>query len=116
MPAAREFSDWPAVNYLGRSAATIQADLRWGSCPEKPTLLFLPRPYEHSLPADNTHGAKVLCAAVEFGAGKEKATATPVLVLIGQETFAAKIGSHAAVHCLCELLMVRLLRHCLALG
>lgn len=106
-----------------------------GSCRriEKPTLLFLPRPHEHSIVADDVHGAKVICATVQFGGGNNNPISNSLpsllaiefeqldgaawlLALIRQEAFAAEEGSQASVNCLCELLMVRLLRHCLAQG
>lgn len=100
---------------------------------EKPTLLFMPRPEQHRLIADETLGAKVLCATVQFGGGNNNPIseslppivaveleqlegAMPLLALVGQEAFGAQPGAQAAVDRLCELLIIRLLRHCLAEG
>ena len=99
----------------------------------EPTLLFLPRPEHHTLVADDTQGAKVLCATVQFGTGNnnpissslpalvsvklgELEGATSLLALVGQEVFGGEPGGQAAVDRLCELLIIRLLRHCLQMG
>lgn len=100
---------------------------------ERPTLLFMPRPETHRLIADDNLGAKVLCATVQFGGGNNNPIsdslpplvaveldaiegAMPLLGLVGQEAFGAEPGGQAAVDRLCELLIIRLLRHCLHEG
>lgn len=98
-----------------------------------PSILFLPRPDRHRLIADDQQGARVVCATVQFGGGNSNpiSESLPPLVLvqfaalegagqllelITQEAFGEKPGAQAAVDRLCELLIIRLLRHCLAHG
>lgn len=107
-----------------------------GSCRrmEEPTLLFLPRPERHRIVADDTNGAQVLCATVQFGGSNNNnpisdslpelvavklddiAGSASLLALIGQEAFGGEPGAQTAVDRLCELLIIRLLRHCLKEG
>lgn len=100
---------------------------------DSPTLLFIARPREHRLVADESLGAKVLCATVQFGAGNNNPIsaslpvllavelgqlegAVPLLGLVGREAFRAEPGTQVAVDRLCELLIIQLLRHCLREG
>jgi AraC-like DNA-binding protein len=101
---------------------------------EEPMLLFLPRPERHRIVADNASGAQVLCATVQFGGSNSNnpiSDSLPELVcakladllgadallsLVAQEAFEAQPGSQTAVDRLCELLIIRLLRHCLREG
>lgn len=99
----------------------------------KPTLLYMPRPEQHRLVADDALGARVLCATVQFGGSNRNPVseslpplvaveleqlegAQSLLALIGQEAFGDAPGAQAAVDRLCELLIIRLLRHCLDQG
>lgn len=100
----------------------------------QPTILFLPRPERHRLIADEAAGAQVLCATVRFGGSSnsnpvsdslpeivavELSTldgATALLSLVAQEAFGGEPGAQTAVDRLCELLIIRLLRHCLKEG
>lgn len=100
----------------------------------QPTVLFLPRPEQHRIIADDEAGARVLCATVQFGGHgthnplgnslpalvavevAQLQDASSLLALIHQETCEARSGAQAAIDCLCELLIVRLLRHCLDHG
>lgn len=100
---------------------------------EVPTLLFLPRPEPHSLVVDEPGGAQVVCATVRFGGASRNPISdslpalvsvalrrldgsAPLLDLIGQEARVGGAGAQVAVDRICELLMIRLLRHCLAEG
>lgn len=101
---------------------------------EEPSLLFLPRPERHRLAADDSNGAQVLCATVQFGGSSNNnpiSESLPELVcvkladieacdallsLVAQEAFGDQPGSQAAVDRLCDLLIIRLLRHCLQAG
>lgn len=99
-----------------------------------PTLLFLPRPERHRLVADDAGGAQVLCATVRFGGSS---TSNPIsdslpelvavelgdlegschlLSMVAKEAFGGEAGAQTAVDRLCELLIIRLLRHCLKEG
>ncbi len=99
-----------------------------------PTLLFLPRPERHRLVADDSAGAQVLCATVQFGGGSNNNPvsdslpelvavelgklegAASLLALVAQEAFGGEPGAQTAVDRLCELLIIRLLRYCLQEG
>ncbi|GAC1526306.1 MAG: AraC family transcriptional regulator [Ramlibacter sp.] len=101
---------------------------------EQPTLLYLPRPGRHSLVADDTQGAKVLCATVRFGGGDNHNPVsdslpavvkvrlddldgcTAILGLVAAEAFEEQAGAQCAIDRLCELLVIKLLRHCLQSG
>lgn len=100
---------------------------------DEPTLMFLPRPDQHRLVTDDGPGADVVCATVQFGgAGVNPITASlPDLVqvplvqmpgvdalldLMFEEAFHEHPGRQGVLDRLCEVLMVRLLRHCMARG
>lgn len=100
----------------------------------EPSVLFLPRPERHRIVADDSLGAQVLCATVQFGGSSNNnpvSDSLPPLVavelaqiegsdallsLIAQEAFCAEPGAQTAVDRLCELLIIRLLRYCLKEG
>jgi len=99
----------------------------------EPTLLFLPRPDTHRLVADDRAGADVVCATVEFGGGGQNpitdalpnvvrvalshlAGIEALLGLMFDEAFAENNGRQAVLNRLCEVLMIRLLRHCIDQG
>ncbi|MDD2919525.1 AraC family transcriptional regulator [Rhodoferax sp.] len=99
----------------------------------EPTLLFLPRPHTHRLIADERTGADIVCATVQFGGGRRNpvADSLPDLVMIElsalpgahellglmfDEAFANNDGRQAVLDRLCEVLMIRLLRHCIDQG
>ena len=99
----------------------------------EPSILFLPRPEKHRLIADDNAGADVVCGSVLFGAGGRNPVtdSLPSVVLVAlaalpgvdallalmfDEAFCGQCGSQAALDRLCEVLMIRLLRHCIELG
>jgi AraC-like DNA-binding protein len=99
----------------------------------RPSIVFLPRSDHHRLVADDRKGARVICGTVQFGGGSSNpiCDSLPSLVLvqladlegtglllklIGQEAFRETPGGQAAVDRLCEVLIIRLLRHCLSHG
>jgi len=99
----------------------------------EPTLLFLPRPDRHRLVADDRSGADVVCATVQFGgSGRNPITDSlpnvvivrlatlagveALLSLMFEEAFADLEGRQAVLDRLCEVLMIRLLRHCIECG
>ncbi len=99
----------------------------------EPTLLFLPRPDTHRLVADDRAGADVVCATVQFGGGgrnpitdslpgavmvklTELAGVEALLGLMFDEAFSDHNGRQAVLDRLCEVLMIRLLRHCIDRG
>lgn len=99
----------------------------------EPSILFLPRPEAHRLVADDGVGADVVCGTVLFGAGGRNPVtdSLPSVVLVAlaalpgveallglmfDEAFSEQCGSQAALDRLCEVLMIRLLRHCIDQG
>lgn len=99
----------------------------------EPSILFLPRPDRHRLIADERTGADVVCATVRFGGGgsnpitdslpgvvlvklAELAKVQELLELVFDEAFADQCGRQAVLDRLCEVLMIRLLRYCMAHG
>lgn len=99
----------------------------------EPTLLFLPRPGAHRLIANDRDGADVVCASIQFGGGGHNPItdslphlvlvplvdlpgAEALLELLYDEAFVAHCGQQAALDRLCELLLIKLLRHCLDEG
>lgn len=100
---------------------------------DKPTLVFMPRPDAHRLITDEREGADVVCANILFGAGgrnpitdslpgvvcvplDELPGAHALLSLLDEEAFTPRCGRQAALDRLCELLLIRLLRHCMDQG
>jgi len=99
----------------------------------EPTLLFLPRPDTHRLVANDRSGADVVCATVQFGGGGKNPITDSLpgvvmvelahlggmqalLELMFEEAFADHDGRQAVLDRLCEVLMIRLLRHCIDQG
>lgn len=99
----------------------------------EPTLLFLPRPDTHRLVADDSSGADVVCGTVQFGGGGrnpitdslpgvvmiELSSLAGIEALLGlmfDEAFSNHSGRQAVLDRLCEVLMIRLLRHCIDHG
>lgn len=97
----------------------------------QPTLVFLPRPDTHRLVADDGAGADVVCGTVHFGGGGRNPITDSlpdvvmvelsqlpgvewILELMFQEAFDHQPGRQAVLDRLCEVLVVMLLRHCIA--
>lgn len=97
----------------------------------EPSLLFMPRTNAHTLIADDRDGADVVCASIQFGAGganpiadslpgivliqlSELPGAQPLLELLYEEAFSQLSGRQAALDRMCEILLIRLLRYCMA--
>lgn len=93
----------------------------------------MPRPDTHRLLADERAGADVVCGTVQFGGGGNNPItdslpdvvmvplshlpATDALLgLMFEEAFNDQSGSQAVLDRLCEVLIIRLLRHCIARG
>ncbi|MFZ2387756.1 MAG: AraC family transcriptional regulator [Polaromonas sp.] len=100
---------------------------------ERPTLVFLPRPETHRLVADETADADVICATVLLGGGgrnpisdslpdtilielDQMAGIHELLGLMFDEAFGDRSGRQALLDRLCEVLMIKMLRHCLDQG
>ena len=99
---------------------------------EDPTLLFLPRPETHRLIIDDSAGANIVCATVQFGGGgnpitnslpsvvlvklSELSRIDTILGLMFEEAFAEQCGRQALLDRMCEVLMIVLLRYCIEKG
>lgn len=100
---------------------------------DRPTLVFLPRPETHRLVADEREGADVVCATVQLGGGgrnpisdslpdtvlielDQMAGIHELLALMFDEAFHDRSGKQALLDRLCEVLMIKMLRHCLDHG
>ena len=95
---------------------------------EHPTLLFLPRPQTHRLLADEEQGADVVCATIVLGGGRNPVSDSlpgivcielaqmpgieDILTLMFDEAGHQRSGRQALLDRLCEILMIRMLRHC----
>lgn len=121
------------VHLIKRGPVTLTGGIEGTLAITEPTLLFLPRPDAHRLIADERDGAEVVCASIQFGAGghnpitdslpptvlvplAELPGASALLGLLYDEAFTEQCGRQAALDRLCELLLIRLLRHCLDRG
>lgn len=100
---------------------------------KEPTLIFLPRPEHHRLLADEREGADVVCATVLVGGGGRNpvsdslpetvmlalsslAGIEQILDLMFAEAFDERSGRQGILDRLCEVLMIRMLRHCIERG
>jgi AraC-like DNA-binding protein len=121
------------VHLIKRGPVKLVGGIEGSLSITEPALLFMPRPDEHQLIADEREGADVVCAAVMFGAGvhnpisdslpslvliplSELLGAQPLLELLCDEAFSNRCGKQASLDRLCELLMIRVLRHCIEKG
>lgn len=100
---------------------------------DEPTVLFLPRPGPHRLVIDQDTGSDMVCGTVQFGMGGwNPITSTlPSAVMVPlrsmpsiegllrsmfDEAFEQRFGRQAVLDRYCEIIMVKLLRHCLEHG
>lgn len=121
------------VHLIKRGPVALTGGIEGTLAITEPTLLFLPRPDAHRLVADDRDGADVVCASIQFGGGgrnpitdslppmvlvplAELPGAQALLGLLYDEAFTEQCGRQAALDRLCELLLIRLLRHCLDRG
>ncbi|MGD9835182.1 MAG: cupin domain-containing protein [Piscinibacter sp.] len=121
------------VHLIKRGPVTLTGGIEGTLTITEPTLLFLPRPDAHRLIADDRDGADVVCASIQFGGGgrnpitdslppmvlvplRDLPGAQALLDLLYDEAFTDQCGRQAALDRLCELLLIRLLRHCLDRG
>jgi AraC-like DNA-binding protein len=96
-------------------------------------VLFLPRPQWHRLSADDGAGADVVCGTITLGGGVHNPVSASLpdvvqvplsalpgvgalLGLMRQEAFQEQPGRQAVLDRLCEVLILQLLRHCMAQG
>jgi len=100
---------------------------------DRPTLVFLPRPETHRLVSNEREGADVVCATVLLGGGgrnpisdslpdavlvelDQMAGIHEILALMFDEAFSDRSGRQALLDRLCEVVMIKMLRHCLDHG
>ncbi len=121
------------IHLIKRGPVSLTGGIEGTLSITEPTLLFLPRPDAHRLIADDRDGADVVCASIQFGGGRHNPItdslppivrvpladlpgAQALLDLLYEEAFSEQCGRQAALDRLCELLLIRLLRHCLDHG
>lgn len=121
------------VHLIKRGPVKLTGGRLAGHIITEPTLLFMPRPDAHRLIADDRDGADVVCASIQFGGGghnpitdslpplvlvplAELPRANALLELLDEEAFIDQCGRQAALDRLCELLIIKLLRHCMDHG
>lgn len=121
------------VHLIKRGPVQLVGGPEGGLSITEPSLLFMPRPDAHQLITDDRFGADVVCASIQFGAGghnpitdslpslvivplAELTGAQPMLELLYEEAFSQNCGRQASLDRMCELLLIRLLRFCLAKG
>jgi AraC-like DNA-binding protein len=100
---------------------------------DRPTLVFLPRPQTHRLLADERAGADVVCATVLLGGSGRNPISDSLpdavlieldqtlgiyelLALLFDEALGERTGRQALLDRRCEILMIKMLRHCLDQG
>ncbi|PKO65018.1 MAG: AraC family transcriptional regulator [Betaproteobacteria bacterium HGW-Betaproteobacteria-16] len=113
------------VRILGIQTSAIVID--------SPTLLFLTRPGAHRLAVDSDAGSDMVCGTVQLGLGgwNPVTSALPdvivvpladlrdldgLLVTLFAEAFGQGIGRQAVLDRCCEIVAVRLMRHCVQNG
>jgi len=118
------------IHLLQAGSVTLQGPDREDSLLIRPSLIFMPRPLRHQLFANESEGAQLLCASMEFEGGVDNplsASLPDCLVLALDELpmladtlkwmFREAAGSHcgreAALERLFELLVILLFRHLL---
>lgn len=121
------------LHLIRRGAVQVMGIRKQDFAISEPTLLFLPRPDTHRLLADEQAGADVVCGTVQFGGGGRNpiTDSLPDVVLVElthlsgmnalldlmfEEAFAGHNGRQAVMDRLCEVLIIRLLRHTIAQG
>lgn len=121
------------VHLIKRGPVQLIGGREGGLSITRPSLLFMPRPDDHRLIADDRDGADVVCASIQFGGGGHNPItdslpavvlvpltdlpgAQALLELLHEEAFTEQCGHQAALDRLCELLLIRLLRYCLDHG
>jgi AraC-like DNA-binding protein len=121
------------LHLVHRGPVWLHAAGRGAQRIDQPSLILLPRPLGHRLEADETSGAELVCAHLSFDAPEADLLLLgfperlvipldaleglePVLDRLFDEAFTPAFGRTAAVDLLVELLLVMLLRHCIARG
>lgn len=99
----------------------------------EPTLIFLPRPELHRLRVTGLPGADLVCGTIQFAHGGGNPVTDslpdvvrvplqalhgiePILDVMFMEAFAGHGGRQAILDRLCEVIIIQLLRYCMAHG
>lgn len=121
------------VHLIKRGPARLSGGAQGGQLIEEPTLVFMPRPEAHQLITGEHEGADVVCANIRFGVGganpitdslpsvvqvrlADLPGSAALLALLDEEAFTPSSGRQAALDRLCEVLLIRLVRHCMERG
>ena len=121
------------LHLIERGPITLQTQGSANVHLSEPTVLFLPRPQWHRLVADDGAGADVVCGTIALGGGVHNPVSASLpdvvqvplsalpgvgalLGLMRQEAFQEQPGRQAVLDRLCEVLILQLLRHCMAQG
>jgi len=95
---------------------------------KQPSVIFYPRPHQHRFEVKHQHGAELVCAEIDFGAGMGNPLVcslpevviiplsdidglTSLLDMLFDEAFASRCGRQVAVDRLAEYFLLLLLRH-----
>lgn len=118
------------IHLLQNGLLTVQGPDRRNLLLSQPSLIFMPRPSRHSLFANDTEGAQLLCAAMEFEGGVDNplSASLPDMMVLSlaelpllaetlkwmfDEAAADHCGREAALDRMFELLVILLFRHLL---
>ena len=116
------------IHLLRRGTMTIQEPGKEKVTLDEPTMVFYPRPAEHSIKSGLINMAEIVCAEVRYGCGPENPLANslpPVLYLplaegsrvqhaaewLFEEAFTKEKAKQLVMDRLCELLTIQVLRH-----
>jgi AraC-like DNA-binding protein len=119
------------LHVLRRGNLRIERGTRKPTTLSAPAVLFSPRPFRHRFKADESKGAELVCATVEFGAGMlnplvknmpdllivlidSMPALAPAVELLFAEAFSEHSGRQAAVNRLAEYVILLLLRNAAA--
>jgi AraC-like DNA-binding protein len=116
------------LHVLRRGTISIERGRKRPQLLSEPAVLFSPRPLRHRFKTDERHGAEIVCATVEFGAGMlnplvrslpellivvldSMPALAPAFDLLFREAFSEDSGRQAAVNRLAEYVILLLLRN-----
>lgn len=121
------------LHLLRGGKLTVHGDKGFKQHYSTPSVIFFPRPSRHSLVADETHGADLVCATINYESGQNSPLldALPYFLafdlhstgILGQsanwifeEGFEERTGKQLIIDRLCDIFMINILRKLLAEG
>lgn len=121
------------LHLLRGGQLTVRGEKGFEQVYSKPSVIFFPRPSRHSLKADETVGADLVCATINYENGRNSPLldALPYFLefdlessgLLGQaatwifeEGFAERNGKQLIIDRLCDIFLINILRTILAEG